>query len=161
MENKSCPGPGTLTRQELEKPVYDEMVKKMREFQTLRSGKAEGYNPKLTAARAKLAKIESEIEKLIDTLTGANPLLLQYANSRIEELDTERQKQLKLVADLTANSVSTSQLDSISGYLENLKIFTSHYTIVKDVLLCLITVTTLSFWETSSNIDISAVGVVQ
>ena len=99
--------------------MYDEMVKKMREFQTLRGGKAESYNPKLTAARAKLAKIESEIEKLIDTLTGANPLLLQYANNRIEELDAERQKQLKLVADLTANSVSTSQLDSISGYLKN------------------------------------------
>ena len=46
-------------------------------------------------------------------------LLLQYANSRIEELDTERQKQLKLVADLTANSVSSSQIESISGYLEN------------------------------------------
>ena len=73
------------------------MVKKMREFQTLRGGKAEGYNPKLTAARAKLAKIESEIEKLIDTLTGATPLLLQYANSRIEELDVERQKQLSVL----------------------------------------------------------------
>ena len=46
-------------------------------------------------------------------------LLLQYANSRIEELDTERQKQLKLVADLTANSVSSSQIDSITGYLQN------------------------------------------
>ena len=119
MENKSCPGPGTLTRKELEKSVYDEVVKKMREFQTLRGGQAESYNPKLTAARAKLAKIETEIEKLIDTLAGANPLLLQYANNRIEELDAERQKQLKLVADLTANSVSTSQLDSISGYLKN------------------------------------------
>lgn len=52
-------------------------------------------------------------------LAGANPLLLQYANSRIEELDAERQKQLKLVADLTANSVSSSQIDSISGYLQN------------------------------------------
>ena len=26
------------------------------------------------------------------TLSGANPLLLQYANTRIEELDAERQK---------------------------------------------------------------------
>ena len=93
MENKSCAGPGTLTRHELEKSVYNEMVKKMREFQTLTGNKVEGYNPKLTAARAKLAKIESEIEKLIDTLAGANPLLLQYANNRIEELDAERQKQ--------------------------------------------------------------------
>ncbi len=31
----------------------------------------------------------------------------------------ERQNQLKLVANLTANSVSSSQIDSISGYLEN------------------------------------------
>ena len=120
LENKSCQGPGTLTKHDLEKSVYEEMVKKMREFQTLKgSNKAEGYNPKLTAARAKLAKIEGEIEKLIDTLTGANPLLLQYANSRIEELDAERQKQLKLVADLTANSVSASQIDSITGYLDD------------------------------------------
>lgn len=53
------------------------------------------------------------------TLSGANPLLLQYANNRIEELDAERQKQLKLVADLTANSVSASQIDSITGYLDD------------------------------------------
>lgn len=77
------------------------------------------YNPKLTAARVALAKTESEIEKLLDTLSGANPLLLQYANNRIEELDAERQKQLKLVADLTANSVSASQIDSITGYLDD------------------------------------------
>lgn len=119
MENKSCPGPGTLTRHELEKSVYDEMVKKMREFQTLMYSRAEDYNPKLTAERAKLAEIEGEIAKLIDTLTGANPILLQYANSRIEELDAQRQKQLKLVADLTANSVSTSQIDKITDYLKN------------------------------------------
>ena len=114
-----CLGPGMLTWHELEKSSYDKTVKKMREFQMLRGGKAEGYNPKLTAARAKFAKIESEIEKLIDTLTGANPLLLQYANSRIKELDAERQKQLKLVVGLTANSVLSSQIDSISDYLRN------------------------------------------
>lgn len=62
---------------------------------------------------------ESEIEKLLDTLSGANPLLLQYANTRIEELDAERQKQLRLVADLTANSVSASQIDSITDYLDD------------------------------------------
>ena len=36
-----------------------------------------------------------------------------------QELDAERQKQLKLVADLTANSVSSSQVDSITGYLSH------------------------------------------
>ena len=93
--------------------------KKMRKFHTLKGGKEQSYNPKLTAARVALAKTESEIEKLLDTLSGANPLLLQYANNRIEELDAERQKQLRLVADLTANSVSASQIDSITGYLDD------------------------------------------
>ena len=117
MENKSCPGPGTLTKPELETAVYDEMVKKMREIHTLMGNGEEGYHPKLTAARAELARIEGEIAKLIDTLTGASPLLLQYANSRIEELDAQRQKQLKLVADLTANSISASQLERIADEL--------------------------------------------
>ena len=65
LENKSCAGPGTLTKHELEKSVHDEMVKKMREFQTLTGSKAEGYTPKLTAARAKLAKIEATSTELI------------------------------------------------------------------------------------------------
>ena len=43
--------------------------------------KAEGCNPKLTAVYAKLAKIESEIEKLIDTLTRATTLLSAPADS--------------------------------------------------------------------------------
>ena len=118
-ENRGCQGAGTLTKQVLEQAVYAEMVKKMRVFQTLKGGKTESYNPKLTAARAALAKTESEIEKLLDTLSGANSTLLQYANSRIEELDGQRQAQAKLVADLTANSVSSSQVESISGYLRD------------------------------------------
>lgn len=118
-ENGSCEGAGTLTAQSMEAFVYGEMVKKMQKFHTLKGGKEQSYNPKLTAARVALAKTESEIEKLLDTLSGANPLLLQYANNRIEELDAERQKQLKLVADLTANSVSASQIDSITGYLDD------------------------------------------
>ncbi len=68
-------------------------------------------------------------------MSGANPLLLQYANNRIEELDAERQKQLKLVADLTANSVSTRKLATSLNPLENLKPFTWHYAFVKIVYL--------------------------
>lgn len=41
---------------------------------------------------------------------------MQYANTRIEELDAE---QLRLIADLTANSVSALQIDSITDYFED------------------------------------------
>ena len=43
-------------------------------------------NPKLTALQVELAQVQHEIETLIDTLTGANPVLLSYVNSKIEEL---------------------------------------------------------------------------
>ena len=66
------------------------MVKKLSEFQTL-TAKRETVNPKLTALNIELARVEDEIEKLLNTLTGANAVLLSYANSKIEELDTHRQ----------------------------------------------------------------------
>lgn len=53
----------------------------MWKFPTRIGGKAEDCNPKLAAARAKLAKDETESEKLIDTLTGATPLLSQNGKS--------------------------------------------------------------------------------
>ena len=105
--------------QAMESFVYGEMVEKMRKYHMLKCGKEPGYTPKLTAARVALAKTESEIEKFLDTLSGATPLFLQYANNRIEELDAERQRQLKLVADLTANSVSDTQIDWITNYLND------------------------------------------
>ncbi|WP_157102314.1 hypothetical protein [Cloacibacillus porcorum] len=39
--------------------------------------------------------MENEIESLPNTLTGANAVLLAYANSKIEELDAKRQQLMK------------------------------------------------------------------
>ena len=51
--------------------------------------------------------MEDEIEKLLNTLTGANAVLLSYANSKIEELDTHRQAPDKReIAALSAEIMS-------------------------------------------------------
>jgi hypothetical protein len=44
------------------------------------------FLPMPTAKQTELAQVESEIEKLLDTLTGATPVLISYANAKIEEL---------------------------------------------------------------------------
>ena len=116
-DNRSCEGCGTLHVERVEISVYNEMIKKLREFQTLTGGNPSKANPKLTAYHVELAQVESEIEKLLDTLTGANAVLLSYANSKIEELDTKRQSLMKAIADMTAETFSPQQLDRISGYL--------------------------------------------
>jgi hypothetical protein len=52
------------------------------------TAKAETVNPKLTALNVELAQVEDEIEKLLNTLTGASAVLMSYANGKIEYLSS-------------------------------------------------------------------------
>ena len=85
-ENKGCPGCGKIRKEEFEQFIFSAMQEKFKDFQILH-GREEKVNPKLTAYQVELAQVEAEIEKLLDTLTGANATLLAYANKKIEELE--------------------------------------------------------------------------
>jgi hypothetical protein len=117
-ETQRCAGCGTLRVPEVEDFIYREMRRKMADFQTLTGGNPAKANPKLTALNVSLAQVEAEIEKLINTLMGANATLMAYANSKIEELDAKRQSLMKAIADITAEAVSPEHIDRLSGYLE-------------------------------------------
>ena len=89
------------------------MQEKFKDFQILH-GREEKVNPKLTAYQVELAQVEAEIEKLLDTLTGANATLLAYANKKIEELDTRRQT-ISKASKVALAPVSVSSSFSISA----------------------------------------------
>lgn len=82
-ENKGCPGCGKIRKEEFEQFIFSAMQEKFKDFQILH-GKEEKVNPKLTAYQVELAQVEAEIEKLLDTLTGANATLLAYANKKLK-----------------------------------------------------------------------------
>ena len=117
--SRGCEGPGTIRVYVAEDYVYNKMCGKMAEFQTLTGGNPMKADPKLTALNVELLQVEAEIEKLLDTLTGANPTLLSYANGKIEELDTKRQGLMKAIADMTAEAVSPEHMERLSGYLDS------------------------------------------
>ena len=118
-DSKACPGCGCVKLHELEAVVYGAMVKKLKDFKTLTGrNKAAKISPKLTAKRLELAQVESEIEKLLDTLTGANNVLLSYVNVKIAELDGRKQELLARIAELTVEAISPEQVSQISGYLD-------------------------------------------
>ena len=94
------------------------MQEQFKDFQILH-GREEKVNPKLTAYQVELAQVEAEIEKLLDTLTGANATLLAYANKKIEELDTRRQTISKAIAELSVETISPQQIKKLSYYLDN------------------------------------------
>jgi len=63
--------------------------------------------------------VEREIEKLLDTLSAANPTLIAYANKKIETLDDSRQSISKQIADLQSNVVPPDRILQISNHLED------------------------------------------
>ena len=119
LDNKSCAGCGKIYTAELEALVYQQMVKKLESYKTLTGRKkAAKENPKITALQVELARVDSEIEKLVDSLTGANNVLLSYVNVKIAELDGRKQALVKEIAELTVETISPEQVKQISGYLD-------------------------------------------
>ena len=62
--------------------------------------KAAKANPKIAALQVELLHVDSEIEKLVDSLTGANNVLLSYVNVKIAELDGRKHELVKQIAEL-------------------------------------------------------------
>ena len=119
LDRKSCPGCGKIVTLELEAVIYQQMVKKLDSYKTLTGRKkAAKANPKITALQVELAHVDGEIEKLLDSLTGANNVLLSYVNVKIAELDGRKQELLARIAELTVEAISPEQVSQISGYLD-------------------------------------------
>ena len=94
-------------------------MKKLEKHKTLTGRKkAAKANPKIAALQVELLHVDSEIEKLVDSLTGANNVLLSYVNVKIAELDGRKQELLARIAELTVEAISPEQVSQISGYLD-------------------------------------------
>lgn len=118
-ESKSCEGCGTLRTQEVEQLVYDNMAEKLREFTNISGNDFVPNNPKLTSARVELAQLDAEIEKLVDSLTGANAVLIRFANKKAEDLEARKLELVKQIADLSAAQIPAARLSEISNYLDD------------------------------------------
>ena len=59
------------------------------------------------------------IPAVFQTLTGANAVLLSYANGKIEKLDTHRQTLIKTIAEMSAETMSPGQAEPMSAHLDN------------------------------------------
>lgn len=63
--------------------------------------------------------MENEIEKLLNTLTGASAVLMSYANGKIEDLDSRRQGLIKEIAALNAETIPPQKIEFLSTHLDN------------------------------------------
>jgi DNA invertase Pin-like site-specific DNA recombinase len=115
-ENKSCVGCKGVKTGDIEQLVYNGMVEKLQGFNGA-PGNSNHNNPKLTAAKVELAQVNGEIERLVESLMGANATLLSFANRRAEELDTRKQALMLEIAELSTAEIPANKIAEISAFL--------------------------------------------
>ena len=119
MNDKSCPGPGTTRLTDVEASVFEEMVKKLKEFDKLTDKEKTVRYSKLTDAQEELAIVQEEVTHLINSMTGATSLLISYANERIGMLDARQQELVKMVAELSVNALSPEKVELALSCLDD------------------------------------------
>ncbi|MEG1882301.1 MAG: recombinase family protein [Clostridia bacterium] len=115
----SCDGVGAVQADEIEDIVFDEMTRKLSEFNELSYKERQGDPIELTRARLRAEEIEKEIAILIDKIVSASTTTMEYINERIDALDEEKKAVKEKIAQLSAEMYDRSNVGSISGYMSN------------------------------------------
>lgn len=115
--NGMCEGTGTELRLQ---SIEDEITRQLKErlSDLVFSPKKAAVNPRKAAIQVELAKVEKEIETLLNSLTGANAVLISYANTKIEALDKQRQELNDELAKLEVTRTSPDKLLSMKELMD-------------------------------------------
>ena len=90
---------------------------KLAEFKQLSSGRESQEIPKVSQNKIRLTAIGVEIRDLLSKVTSANPILMEYINNRIAELDEERKTLQEEILALTC-SKADGKMEEITNHVE-------------------------------------------
>ncbi len=118
-KKETCQGTGgTIYADVLEDYMLNAIRNKLSEFKTLSQKKKKQINPKINKNKIRISEIENEINDLLSKVVGANAVLMQYVNERVEGLDTERKKLQEENISLTCNQ-DKQNFDVISSHVQD------------------------------------------
>lgn len=121
-KKKKCTGTGcTVYADVLESYMKDEIRKRLAEFEVLE--KKENYldDPKINQIKIQVANIDREIEDLLQKVSSANEVLMDYINKRTEALDSEKrslERELSALEQKSKNGISTEIKDHVRKWDE-------------------------------------------
>ena len=97
------------------------MIEHLKMFETLEKHTKQQENPKIQELNVKLEAIKLEIEKLLDKVSKADDILMEYINKRVSELDAQANVYRQQLAEL-------SPLENESKYnFEKLRDYMQHW----------------------------------
>lgn len=108
---------GSLDADLVDEIVFEEMRKKLAEFNTLTKQKQESCDLQTIKLKTRIEVIDQEIGSLLDKIPLANGAVMEYINNRITVLDTEKKELYAEIVRLTEGK--GYRLKKITGYLDN------------------------------------------
>ena len=108
---------GSLDADLVDEIVFEEMRKKLAEFNTLTKQKQESCDLQTIRLKTRIEGIDQEIGSLLDKIPLANGTVMEYINSRIAALDAEKKELYTEIVQLTEGG--SYSLDKITGYMED------------------------------------------
>ena len=108
---------GSLDADLVDEIVFEEMRKKLAEFNTLTKQKQESCDLQTIKLKTQIEVIDQEIGSLLDKIPLANGAVMEYINNRITVLDTEKKELYAEIVRLTEGK--GYRLKKITGYLDN------------------------------------------
>lgn len=84
-----CDGVGGIHADELEALVLEEMKERLKQFDSLNGAQHNNDDTKIVELNVKIEQASSEIESILDKISSADGVVMEYINKRIKELDTQ------------------------------------------------------------------------
>lgn len=97
--------------------VFDEMSRKLKEFNKLSYKEKHGDPIELTKLKIRAEEIEKEIATLIDKIVSASAATMEYINERIDALDEEKKTVKEKIAQMSAEMYDRQNIGVISDYM--------------------------------------------
>ena len=89
----SCHGTGgTIYADVIEEYMLNAIRDRLSEFDALSKQEENYIAPKLNEYKIRISQIDNEIDELLSKVVGANTVLMQYINEKIDTLDAERKQ---------------------------------------------------------------------
>ena len=108
---------GSLDADLVDEIVFEEMRKKLSEFNTLTKRKQENVDLQTIKLRTRIDAVDQEIKSLLDKIPQANGTVMEYINERVSALDAQKKELYAEIAQLSEGD--KYNLDELTGYLDN------------------------------------------
>lgn len=108
---------GSLNADAVDKIVFEEMKKKLADFETLSGQRQDGCSLQIVKLKNRTNAIDDEITSLLKKISSANETVMKYINDRIAELDAEKKELDTEIVSLESNRAN--DVGEISGYIKH------------------------------------------